>query len=269
MEVHLKILIDTNIFHNSYYIKSIDLRLILSFINNEEHELLLSDIVLKEVEKHFIDGYTSARDKLSSALNEYNRFFPLGDETKVEHLEGFTENDDRNPVKYNFQRQLNKYIDPNKIVIVNSDKVSHNSICNKAFYNKKPFKKDGSGYKDSLIWFSFLEYLADNEIDEEVAFVSNNWKDFSADDKGVKEDKDVCIFHDDLIEDIASYGVKAEIKHFNTISNLISHYGIVNDKYPASYVDVKSYVENGFFDSHLITFLEDSFFKKHTKYELG
>ncbi|WP_106380053.1 PIN domain-containing protein [Cronobacter sakazakii] len=94
----MKILIDTNIFHNSYYIKSADLRLMLSYINNESHVLLISDIVLKEVEKHFRDGYDAAKKKLTSALNEYNRFFPMGDETKVEHFEGFTDANDRNPI---------------------------------------------------------------------------------------------------------------------------------------------------------------------------
>ncbi|HCA3406576.1 TPA: DUF4935 domain-containing protein [Salmonella enterica subsp. salamae serovar 35:g,m,s,t:-] len=258
----MKILIDTNIFHNSYYIKSADLRLMLSYINNEGHELLISDIVLKEVEQHFRDGYNSAKKSLSSALQEYNRFFPLGDETKIEHIEGFTDNDERNPIKYSFLSQIFKYIDESKVVIINSDKVSHQSICKKAFNIEKPFKENGAGYKDSLIWLSFLNYLSEIKTkNEKVAFVSNNTKDFSNQEKTPKNEHAVGVFHDDLIADIHSHCITAEIEYFHSISNLIRHYGINKENYLTSFVDIKSYIENGLFEMELASFLEDSFFK--------
>lgn len=258
----MKILIDTNIFHNSYYIKSADLRLMLSYINNESHVLLISDIVLKEVEKHFRDGYDAAKKKLTSALNEYNRFFPMGDETKVEHFEGFTDADDRNPIRYAFLKQIYKYIDKNKVIIIKSDEVSHQLICKKAFNIEKPFKNDGSGYKDSLIWLSFLNYLVENKVEnEEVAFVSNNSHDFSSPEQISNKKIGVGVLHDDLKADISSLGVKADIKYFHSVSNLMSHYSVEKERYPTSYVDIKNYIEIGMFEMDLGTFLEDSFFK--------
>ncbi|EHN94165.1 PIN domain-containing protein [Escherichia coli] len=259
----MKILLDTNIFHNSYYIKSTDLRLILNYINNENHVLLISDIVLKEVEKHFRDGYAAAKEKLTSALNEYNRFSPIGEEIKIEHLEVFAESDNQNPIKYSFLEQIYKYISKNKVIIIKSDEVPHQFICKKAFNIEKPFKKDGSGYKDSLIWLSFLNYLIENEVEnEEVAFVSNNIHDFSDPEKISNNKIGPGALHNDLITDINSLNVKANIKYFYSVSNLIRHYSIEKGKYSTSHIEIKDYIENALFEIDLTTFLENSFFKK-------
>lgn len=108
----MKILIDTNIFYNSYYIKSANLRLILNYINNEGHVLLLSDIVLKEVEKHFQNKYKEAEKNLESALKIYNNFLPLGDEVS---LDGHVISKDLfNPRDYSFLSQIYKYVDEKK-----------------------------------------------------------------------------------------------------------------------------------------------------------
>ncbi|MED8728032.1 PIN domain-containing protein [Escherichia marmotae] len=247
----MKILIDTNIFYNSYYIKSANLRLILNYINNEGHVLLLSDIVLKEVEKHFQNKYKEAEKNLVSALKIYNNFLPLGDEVSLDgHI---ISKDLFNPRDYSFLSQIYKYVDEKKVIKIESDKVPHHLICEKAFNVKKPFKENGSGYKDCLIWLSFLNYLVENKIeDEEVAFVSNNVCDFS-------ETKKRNVLHKDLIDDIESLKVRANIKYFCSISELVEFYSINKDEYSTSYKEVERYIENYFFDDCLEVF--NSFFK--------
>ena len=55
--------------------------------------------------------------------------------------------------------------------------VTHEKIVQKAIAKTKPFKSNGTGYCDALIWETVLEVL-NNESDCEVIFVTNNTQDF-------------------------------------------------------------------------------------------
>jgi galactose mutarotase-like enzyme len=51
-------------------------------------------------------------------------------------------------------------------------------VVKRAIKLVKPFTGQEKGYRDTLIWLSFLSYLKDNDIEGDVAFITNNKHDF-------------------------------------------------------------------------------------------
>jgi|AraplaCL_Cvi_mCL_1032061.scaffolds.fasta_scaffold01020_6 hypothetical protein len=73
-------------------------------------------------------------------------------------------------------------------------------LVERYYQNLRPYKADGTGFKDHMIWRSFLEFVADRQAASPHMFylVTDNASDF-ADNKGG--------FHDDLLRDAQAFGV--------------------------------------------------------------
>jgi hypothetical protein len=75
--------------------------------------------------------------------------------------------------------------------------IPHDRVVERAMQRRKPFKENGSGYQDCLIWETILLYVADRE--EVTYLVTTNHKDFAADDRQS--------LHVDLLEDLRRIGI--------------------------------------------------------------
>ena len=64
---------------------------------------------------------------------------------------------------------------------LNVPSVDHEDLLRREFYYGKPFKADGTGYRDALIWHTVLEYAEDEEP-ETIYFVTANKWDFAGND---------------------------------------------------------------------------------------
>jgi hypothetical protein len=93
--------------------------------------------------------------------------------------------------------------------------IPHNRIVEKAVKRQKPFKEGGSGYQDCLIWETVLRSVAD-KLDI-TYFVTENHKDFAADDKQN--------LHSDLLEDMRQCGIPEDrIQFISDLKTLIDSY---------------------------------------------
>jgi hypothetical protein len=84
--------------------------------------------------------------------------------------------------------------------------ISHQKIVKRDLQRRKPFKENGSGYRDLLIWESLRSLTWSGH--ERVAFITANTKDFIADAR----------LHDDLAADILNpdrVEVFSSLKEFN------------------------------------------------------
>ncbi|GEM_PF-5101507 len=70
--------------------------------------------------------------------------------------------------------------------ILGIPEVSHEDLLRREFRHGKPFKPDGSGYRDALIWHSILEYAQEEEPGQ-IFFVTNNTTDFANKDGSLDE----------------------------------------------------------------------------------
>ena len=52
----MKVFLDTNVFHNDWFMNNANFKSLFHFLNNEVHELILSKLVVQEVENNRLNS---------------------------------------------------------------------------------------------------------------------------------------------------------------------------------------------------------------------
>lgn len=201
----MKIFIDTNVFYNDWFMRNANFKYLFHFLNNEGHALILSNLVLQETEN-------IRKRELSDALSEIKNNIK-----KVQKLNSSRisyEESSLGVEGYNLLPLIESRVEI--VELIDYEGISHAEVVNRALNSKKPFMEGEKGYRDTLIWLSFLDHLARNHVDGEVAFITNNKSDF------FKTGKDNIEFHPDLAEDIQTKGVSAKILPFTSLFDFIN-----------------------------------------------
>ena len=95
-----------------------------------------------------------------------------------------------------FSKWINKVINFDNLEVLPYPKISLEEIVRASYKLKKPFKENGEGYKDYIIWESIVSYINNHEGNEEFYFLTGNVRDFC-----VKKD-DKLMLHEDLTRHI-------------------------------------------------------------------
>lgn len=101
----------------------------------------------------------------------------------------------------------------------------HEKIAKKAIEKTKPFKSNGVGYCDALIWETVLEIL-NKEADCEILFITNNKQDFLDDNALSKELKNELVANNILPQRVKPYASlkdvidKLLLPHLETMETL-------------------------------------------------
>jgi hypothetical protein len=77
---------------------------------------------------------------------------------------------------------------------------SHEGIVGRLLDGRKPFKPDGKGYRDALLWQTVLDIL---KRSGKVALITQNWRDFAESDEGTT-------LHADLRADLKASGIAVD-----------------------------------------------------------
>jgi hypothetical protein len=117
--------------------------------------------------------------------------------------------------EYDLLKLLNEKVD--YIQSVDYEGVSQSEVVERALKNKKPFLKEEKGYRDTVIWLSFLNYLTEHKIEEDVVFISANKSDF------FKKKSDPVQFHAELQSDIVQKKIKATIIPFRSLYDFVKN----------------------------------------------
>lgn len=177
------------------------------YLNNEHEDLLLSELVVKEVEN------IRSRE-LEESLSEIERLVKKMDKLNLKKLN--FDSASLGVDAYDLLETLSDKVD--SVNSINYENISQSVAVNRALKSIKPFTGQEKGYRDTLIWLSFLEYLKGKDIKDEVIFITNNKSDFFDIKNKVIE------FHPELQKDIEEYGIKAKITPY------LNLYDFVNDK---------------------------------------
>lgn len=202
----MKVFLDTNIFYNDWFVKNANFKYLFHFLNNEENTLILSSLVVQEVEnirRRDSELYLSEIKKQVSRLQKLN-----SKQIKFDKNELGLED-------YELLPLLESRVDNIEVFDYNS--IPHSEVVHRALMNRKPFSDGEKGYRDTLIWLSFLNYIAKfNAEDEDIVFITNNKSDFfKTKDKEIK-------FHNDLKEDLREKKVKLKIKIFTSLFDFVN-----------------------------------------------
>jgi PIN domain len=200
----MKVFLDTNVYFNDWFMKSANFRYLFHFLNNEGHEMILSRLVVQEVEnirrREIVAGINTAK-KAIIALERLcgSPILEVPAESKFE--------------KYDFVRLLKNEVD--NVTVLEFDQIFQSEVVRRALEIRRPFRDNEKGYRDTLIWLSFLDHLASEKKQTEVVFITENKSDFFA-------QGDVICFHPDLVGDIAERSIPCSIVPFGSLSSFIA-----------------------------------------------
>lgn len=188
--------IDSSVLCSDYFMKGIN----FSLIERAGFNIILSEIVVSEVKNKYRESLQEEIKKANSALKNIKCFGLEVSEISTDSI----------------GNAIDKYSDFLDIFVIKSGmsfpepypNVSHESIVNRALSRKKPFKKDGrNGYRDYLVWQSFLKFVIGTENETDYYFLTLNHSDFS-------DDSDVNRLHPDLQEEISALTLGNKRVHY-------------------------------------------------------
>ena len=201
----MKVFLDTNVFCNNWFVSNANFSLLFYFLNNEKFDLLLSRLVVQET--------NNIREReLKEIKSELERLLKKGNKLNSIALKFST--DELGIKKYDLNVVLKDKVD--WIEDISYDNILHNEVVSRALKSTKPFSGQEKGYRDTLIWLSFLEHLKDKDIEGDVAFITNNKHDF------FKVKSKTLAFNEDLQKDIENYGIKANIKPYSNVYDFVN-----------------------------------------------
>tara|TARA_R110001592_G_scaffold78956_4_gene236430 strand:- start:519 stop:1646 length:1128 start_codon:yes stop_codon:yes gene_type:complete len=196
----MKVFFDTNVFYGNWFASNVNFKLLFYFLNNEDHSLLLSELVVQEVNNIRDRELKQFQAEFSALIKKGNKLSQKLDDISI-ICEGIE--------TYDLTKILKSKVD--SIAYISYETIPQRKVVDRAISNVKPFSNQEKGYRDTLIWLSFLEYLKVNNIEGEVAFITNNKSDFFRNTETSLE------FDKDLAKDIEEYGIKANIKPYLNI----------------------------------------------------
>lgn len=201
------IFLDTNIFFNNWHLKNANFKLLFNYVANTDSTILISEIVCDEINNKYRQAIQESHHSLTSALGKYQRLFI--EDLKIEIPKGED--------KYNFRNVILSKTE--HLIIYGYENISNSTIVTRAIKKVKPFQEEDKGFRDTLIWLSFLDYLKSRGIKEDITFINNNSSDFYNDKKSD--------FNDDLKKDIAENEIT---NNFSVFKDLYSFVTSIIDK---------------------------------------
>lgn len=201
----MKVFLDTNVFCKNWFVNNANFSLLFYFLNNEKHDLLLSDLVVQET--------NNVREReLKEVKIELERLVKKGSKLNLRALKFNI--DELGIQEYDLSEVLKYRVD--WIDNISYDNVPQSEVVARALKLTKPFTGQEKGYRDTLIWLSFLSHLKNNNIEGDVAFITNNKHDF------FEVKSKALSFCGDLKKDIENYKIKASIKPYSNIYDFVN-----------------------------------------------
>jgi hypothetical protein len=170
-----------------------------SAVAKKRLELAVSEITIKELERQVGEKVTKFNQLISGAARKLSAHsLDLG-VLPVASSESFTAS---------FRHRLSM-AGVQSIPIATP---AHTEIVERDIDSRKPFSRGGSGYRDTLIWLSFLDWVKEAPPGSVACFVSANKDDFGSTDGGA------LALHPDLLPDVPD-GV--EVRYLEKFADLV------------------------------------------------
>lgn len=207
------IFIDTNLIYGNWHLQNANFKYLLNYLENTTSTLAVSEIVCDEIDNKFLIELESNKFLLKNTLKKVGALVNKNIDFDLKILDK----------SYSFMEVLQDKTD--QVIFYPYDSIKNEEIVKRAIKKVKPFKDEDKGYRDTLIWLSFLAFLKKNNT-ENVAFINNNSSDFYNQDK--------TDLHDDLKNDINFFEIKNSFQVFESIKDFIDKEVGTKHKYTAN-----------------------------------
>jgi hypothetical protein len=176
------VVLDTSAIYNNWFLKGSNITLLEKHVERGYVKFVFPEIVILEIKNLFkeeVHRQIKSIDRLNKLITKENAKIQIPDTEKL---------------CQDYEIDLdNRLSDLHAEIITYSD-ISHEKIVFRALNRRKPFSGSGRGYRDTLIWETILNKIANDN--DTVIFVTNNHNDFGSEEKNR--------LHSHLIEDLIS-----------------------------------------------------------------
>lgn len=201
----MKIFIDTNIFFNNWMLRGAHFQLLSNYIKNTGNQLIIPEVVNKEVENKFRIELGKIRNEITNLSSKVGQFTQSNFQIDMGQLPS---------EEYDFTNILLNYYPNTEIITI--DNVDNKILVDKAIHGKRPFRDNEKGYRDAVIWHSLINYIKEKEINDDIALITSNSSDFFV------KDGDNFKLHKDLEEDLSILAIKNTFTIHNSLKSFIT-----------------------------------------------
>ena len=208
----MDVVIDSNILFSDFYLKGANLENLCKSKLLIDGEIYVPEVVIQETITNFQSQIKETRQSVEKNISKFNK---IGYKWKFDNpiTEKFI--DDRIS---EYERVLRRQIDDLGIKVLNIPVIPIEKMIEHDLAGKKPFKKEGAGYRDYLIWHGVKECCnKPKKVLEvlKVVFITKNTKDFCENDN----------VHPDLINDLNNSRINPQsVRIVGEISDVINEY---------------------------------------------
>ncbi|MFC9351709.1 PIN domain-containing protein [Arthrobacter sp. NPDC057013] len=194
------VITDTTELHNSYPLADTRWVLLAKEISAGVVQWVVPEVVVRETVRHQTAAWERAQKETLPGIQRAERGLKqIGIRVSVD-TDTLTE---ATKIAADYESYLRARIAEIGGEVAALPTIEHERLLAWDLANRKPFRTEGKGYRDALIWATVLEYVTAAGADNCVIFVSNNKSDFV--DKGG--------IHADLLGDTAQLQSAAELRH--------------------------------------------------------
>lgn len=196
------VILDSNIYTSDFYMRGNNFYIFLDYIKRADIELFIPTLILEEVKHNFYSTISNTKAQIDKQIANLTR--RIGDKIAD------------NPITeevlekkcHDYSNFLKTKIEDYNIKVLEYPDISHEKVSKRAILKRKPFKENGDGYRDTIIWETLLE-LGKKE-DREIIFITRNTSDF-CDLKGNSYN-----LHKDLRKEITENKIELyiDLKHY-------------------------------------------------------
>ena len=200
------VFIDSSILCSDYRMKSINFKL----IQKCGMWIVLSEIVVAEAKNKYWESLKDTMKKTNSGIKELNKLGISVSEILVQNIEDATSE---------YSDFLDMFIIESGMTIAEPyPNIAHNVIVERALARKKPFTSDGkNGYRDFLVWQTFLEFVRNTGNNTDFYFITQDKKDFS-------DETDEQKLHPDLILDIEmTINENKKVHYYSSLNSFVEN----------------------------------------------
>lgn len=208
----MKIIFDTNIIHEDFFLSHANFVAMCITAAKCGIDILMPKIVVDE----FINQY---REKLEEVDTEVNKAVRLIEQIdKIRMFQSIFPASEKDKLIRQYPETLSKRMEELEIKVLPYPNVSHEIIVARDLHRRRPFQRNGKGYRDALIWESILSVLKPALIESsepQVIFINKNTSDFC----------DGNELHPHLKSDLKDKSVPVEdVKIFTNIADVVKQF---------------------------------------------
>jgi len=184
----MKIILDSTVLCADFPLNGTAFSVLIEGLPRIAGQLCIPAVVVDELENKYREALRDLNRKASKLNRELARIL-------LTPIDGAVTSIDDDGEAKRYRRFLLDFVHRVGGLVLPYPDVDHVKIVSRALMRRKPFKENGSGYRDALIWESLLHFA--NKTADPIYFVTHNKRDFG---EGPR-------VHPDLSADLVALGV--------------------------------------------------------------